>query len=91
VSPGDPWFSLDVDGGFSLSHVEEDTPDDEAPGILERYVGLAGQYLLSAPAPMKTGRLGLPAIKLSTSEGDVLLRESLVGVVRRVLRINRCN
>lgn len=77
-SPGDRWFSLDVDGGFSLDYFEEDTPNDEVSRLLHRYVDLALQYLRDGATPYRTGKLGFPSLKMSTYEGAVVLRRSLV-------------
>jgi hypothetical protein len=88
-SPGDRWFSLDVDGGFSLNYFEEETPDADARRILATYVDLAVQYLRDEPAPHRKGFLRLSAIKITTAEGDTFLHRSLSSYLRRPLRSRR--
>lgn len=92
-SPGDRWFSLEVDGGFSNNFFQEDTPDDEARQILVRLVGFAVEYILHEPTPARRGRLGVYSIELSTSEGKLSLQKSLAGqladVATNIVRPNR--
>jgi hypothetical protein len=45
-TPGDRWFSLEVDGGYALDHFEEDTPDEGARQLLSKYVDVALAYVL---------------------------------------------
>jgi hypothetical protein len=88
-SPGDRWFSLDVDGGFSFDHFEEDTPDEDVRRVLKRLVGLAVQYVVREPTPLKSKVLRVPIIELPTEDGVVLLRRSLVGLLKHLFRLNR--
>jgi hypothetical protein len=88
-SPGDRWFSLDVDGGFSLDHLEEETPDEDARHILERLVGLAVLYIVREPTPTKSRIFRVPFIELPTEDGAVLLRKSLAGVLKNLFRLDR--
>ena len=76
-SPGDRWFSLDVDGGFSLDHFEEDTPDDDVAQIFRRYIDVGLEYLRQNPSPTRTRLLRLRVINVSSGEGDVVLRRSV--------------
>jgi len=86
-SPGDRWFSLDVDGGFSLDHFEEDTPDSDVHRILQEYIEVGLRYLREGATPITSRRLGLPALKISTAQGDVVLRRSLVADLKSIFRI----
>jgi hypothetical protein len=88
-SPGDRWFSLEVDGGLSFDYFEEGTPDEEARRLLERLVGCAVQYIRLEPGPTSPGRFGSPRIELAHPHGDVVLRLSLIGQLRRILGIKR--
>jgi hypothetical protein len=77
-SPRDRWFSFEVVGGFSLDHVDEDLPDEEVRGLLSEYVGLAVLYLREGATPFRTAKLGFPGLKMSTGQGEVVLRRSLL-------------
>lgn len=55
--------------------------------MIERLVELGVHYLLQAPTPVRSGRFGVSIIKLSTPEGDILLRRSLVGSLRDALSL----
>ncbi|MGN6239875.1 MAG: hypothetical protein ACTHNI_09025 [Cellulosimicrobium cellulans] len=85
-SPGDRWFSIEIVGGYSLDHFEEETPDDEARHILDEYVGVALAYLRTRPVPTRRGR-GRPTLTVQTGSGAVVLRRSLqadlAGLFRR--------
>lgn len=85
-SPGDRWFSLDVDGGFCLAHGEEETSDQDVQRLLQEYVDLALHYLREGATPYKAGRWGFPAIQLSMPAGGVVLRRSLVTDLKSVFR-----
>jgi hypothetical protein len=88
-SPGDRWFSLEVDGGFSLDHFEEDTPDGDADRRLREYVDAAVQYLRTGAATRRTRIFGIPTLTISTEQGDVMLRKSLTGVIGQLVGIRR--
>jgi hypothetical protein len=88
-SPGDRWFSLDVDGGFSLDHFEEDTPGEDVHQILSRYLELALRYLRDQPMPYPQGMLRLRVIKISTDDGDFVLRRSIVGELKSLFKRSR--
>ena len=88
-SPGDRWFSLDVDGGFCLDHVEEDTPDSDAHRIMQEYIEVGLCYLREGATPVRSRRLRLPGLQISTAQGDVVLRRSLVANLKSLMRISR--
>lgn len=76
-TPGDRWFSFEVDGGFCLDHFEEDTSDADVKIRLARYVEYAIQYIDGYGVASKRGLLGLPELELLTEEGPVRLRRSI--------------
>ena len=84
-SPGDRWFSLDVNGGFSLNHFEEDTPEVEARAILERYVALAVIYLKKGGNVERSGFLRSPHLVLTTDDGAVTLQRSVTTNLKAIL------
>ena len=88
-SPGDRWFSLEVAGGYSLDHFEEETSDRDARRILEEHGRVAHAYLRSRPAPTPVGRCGRSALTVEAESGPVVLRKSLAGDVRDLLRWRR--
>jgi transglutaminase-like putative cysteine protease len=70
-TPGDVWFSLEVEGGFGRDHLEgEDTTDDDVRRILAGLVDLAVHYVLSEAMPVKPRILGFPSITLTTPGGN---------------------
>ena len=76
-SPGDRWFSLEVDGGFAIDHFEEDTPEGEIHEILSNYVELALAYLREPTTPRPSGRFGLPVVEIVNDHNRAVLRRSL--------------
>jgi len=85
-SPGDRWFALDVDGGFSLNSFEEDTPDDEARRILAEYVDVAVAYLTNGGTMVKSGWLRSVILTVSAPDGSVVLRRSLARELGSIFR-----
>jgi hypothetical protein len=88
-SPGDRWFGLDVDRGFSLNHFEEDTPDDDVVRIFRRYISVGLEYLRQNPRPVRTGLLRFQVIKVSSGEGDVVLRRSVADHMKGLTAFGR--
>jgi hypothetical protein len=86
-TPGDVWFSLEVEGGFGLDYLEgDDTPDDDVRRILATLVDIAVQYVLSEAMPVKERILGFPSITMTTAGGEVVFRRSLVDNLRSIFR-----
>jgi hypothetical protein len=84
-SPGDRWFSIEVVGGYSLDHFEEETPDHEVRRILNAYVGVALAYLRTRPMPTRRGRGG-STLTVQTGSGAVVLRRSLMADLAGLFR-----
>lgn len=76
-SPGDRWFSIEVDGGFSLDHFEEGTRDEEVIQLLSQYMDIAVEYLRQLPTPIRGGLLRTPIVKVAVGSDDVVLHKSL--------------
>ncbi|MFD4958934.1 hypothetical protein [Microbacterium sp. NPDC058389] len=76
-SPGDRWFSLEVDGGYSLDLFEEDTPEEEARQLLTKYVDVALAYVRGSMVAERTGRFRAPLVTVPTDAGSTTLRLSL--------------
>lgn len=87
-TPGDRWFSIEVDSGFSLDYFEEEAPDDEVRRLVECFIKLAIDYIVRLPSPVKQGMFGLPVIKLFGPEGEALLRRSLLGGLSSIIGRN---
>lgn len=81
-TPGDRWFSLEVDGGFSLDYFEEGTSDEDGRAILTRYVDYALQYVAGNAVHSRRGSLGIPELELVTERESVRLRRSLWAQIR---------
>jgi hypothetical protein len=88
-TPGDRWFSLEVDGGYSLDHFEEETSDDDARRLLRLYTSIGLDYLRQAPTPARTSPLSTPTVVVTTGTGDVVLRRSLSKSLQSLLRLGR--
>ncbi len=86
-SPGDRWFALEVNGGFSLDKFEEDTLDEDVRAYLTSYVGYALQYVRGSNSTEKRNLLGLPEVELTTAEGTVRLSRSLYRTLRDLTRL----
>lgn len=87
-TPGDRWFSLNIDGAFSLDYYAEDETDDEVRSVLTRYVKLAVLYLDQRPSPRRTGLFRLPAVTIRSHDGPVVLRRSVATTLRHPLRLH---
>jgi hypothetical protein len=91
-TPGDVWFSLEVEGGYALDHLEgEDTPDDDVRRILAELIEIAVQYVLSDTTPGKTRFLSFPTMTLATPHGEVVFRRSLVHNLKSMFRRQRAH
>ncbi len=88
-TPGDRWFSLEVDGQFSLDHFEEDTPDDEALRVLNEYLRLAIEYLHGGGTAKRIGWFRASALALPSNGDEVILRRSAVSELRNLVRFRR--
>ena len=88
-SPGDRWFSLEVDGGFSLDHFEEDTPDADVVRILRNYATLGLQYLREFPDATSDGLLRASVIRISAGDGEAVLRRSVAGNLKSLIGFGR--
>ncbi|MFK4806209.1 hypothetical protein ACI3KX_10095 [Microbacterium sp. ZW CA_36] len=88
-TPGDRWFALQVDGGFSLDHFEEDTDDEDVRRLLSNYVDLAVTYVRGDITAAKTGPLRSPRVTLPTNNGPVDLRMSVLAGFRAAITPSR--
>jgi hypothetical protein len=84
-SPGDRWFSVEVDGGYTLDYFEEDTPDEEARQLLTTYVGIALSYVRGDMTAERTKRLRAPVVTVPTDDGTATLRLSLLASFKAAL------
>jgi hypothetical protein len=88
-SPGDRWFSLEIDGGFSLEYFEEDLPDEDVQRLLSRYASLAVVYLRDGATARRSRLFRVPSLVVRTGDGDVVLRRSVAAEVKRLLTFGR--
>jgi len=84
-TPGDRWFSLDVDGGFSVDHFEEDASDSDVCRLLDLYVEAALAYLRGDAEVLRKHVLAPRAVAVRTSAGRVVLRRSLTGFLKSLV------
>lgn len=88
-SPGDRWFALDIDGGFSLNHFEEEMADDDAKRLLEKYVAIGLTYILGDSIPTSTGRFRPRILRVSTEDGDIELTQSVGAALKEAMGLRR--
>jgi len=84
-TPGDRWFSLEVDGGYCLDYFEESTADDEVQTLLARYLDYATQYLSGRGVSVKRNVVGLRELEVSTETETIRLTKSLGRAIRDVI------
>lgn len=85
-TPGDGWISIDVNGGFSLDHFDEDIEDDDLRAILSRYVEIGVAYLNAGErGSTLTGR-AFPVLTVAMDGGSVELRRSLARDLRELFK-----
>lgn len=85
ASPGSRWFSVEVPGGFSLDHFDEDLEDQEVRETLDDFVAVAVAFVRSGGTMTRVGRLRFRALVVSTPRGDRTLRRSLIGDIKGLL------
>ena len=88
-SPGDRWFALDVDGGFSLNHFEEEMADDDAQRLLEKYVAIGMTYILGDSIPTSAGRFRPHVLRVVTEDGDIELIQSVGAALKEAMGLRR--
>lgn len=84
-TPGDRWFALDVNGGFSLEQFVEGLDGAETRELLEAYVAWAQRYVLHGPSAVRTV-MRSRRIELSDGRDTVELRKSTIAEIRDVFR-----
>ena len=82
-TPGDWWYELTVDGGFSTGEPDRELSDDEVRAVLTGYVDLAVHYLAHGGTEVRRRWPRSPKLLLGGPEGEVVLRQ-VVGA--RLLR-----
>lgn len=86
-TPGDRWFSLEIDGGFSLDHFEEETPTGDARRVVGLYVRLVAIYLTEGGVTVAArGGRRTRSVRLAAAGEEYVLRRSIGGQIRNLLR-----
>lgn len=73
-TPGDRWFSLEVNGGYSLDVFGEDCEEPEVKEILERFLGIATAYIEGRWSRERSRFLHVVHVVVATDDGPVRLR-----------------
>lgn len=84
-TPGDRWFSLSVEGGFSHDEFDEGSSDVEVESTVRRLFEAAFAYLDGDYNLVRSRLLRLPRIVVSTRQGPIELSLSLSQLFRRIL------
>lgn len=88
-TPGDGWVSLDLDGGFSLDHYEEEIEDDDLKAVISGYIEVAVAYLnATSRENLPIGRR-FPVLTVTTPDGTIELRRSLVQNLQEMFKFGR--
>jgi hypothetical protein len=85
-SPGDRWFSVDTDGGFSFIHVEEDSADDFVADLLEEYVAIGVAYLSGQSNVVRRGRFHVEVLVVNVDGKAYELQRSVVANIKAFFR-----
>lgn len=85
-TPGDRWFAVEIDGGYSLDHFEEDASDDDVRELLRRYVDIGLAYVRGDSIPRKTARFRSAVVTISTAQGEVELSLALLPGIKSALK-----
>ena len=86
-TPSDRWFSLDVAGGFSYNHFEEDTPDADVLHLIENLVQAAIDYIEERGSTTYSRFLKLPRVVIETTSGPLVLALSIPDGLKRAFGI----
>lgn len=82
-SPGDQWFSIEVDGGYSEEYFEEDTSDVDVVDRLGVYLAAAA-YVAGESEVRRSKGLHLAFLVVPTDFGTVELHKSLSARLREL-------
>ncbi|MFK3676208.1 hypothetical protein ACI2IP_00670 [Microbacterium sp. NPDC090218] len=83
-TPGDRWFSVETDQGFSANHFEEDVSVSDVIEILDHQIAIACSYVGGEYEMAKSRFLGVPEIVIRIGETTTVLTLSPLGAVRRI-------
>jgi hypothetical protein len=86
-SPGDRWFSLDIQGGYSNTHFEEGASDDQVLQRVEALMGLALSYLEGSFEVSRSRFLRLPRVNIAAGQHRMELTLSLSSALKYLLRL----
>ena len=85
-TPGDLWFSIDVESGLSLDYFDEEVPDVEVEQRLKDYVEVAVAYVQGG-GTVKMGRGGPRSLQIQHNGTTFYLSRSLGGTLRAIFGI----
>lgn len=85
-TPGDRWFSVDTDAGYSLNYFDEGAPDREVLGILRFHVDVAAAYVRGDYVTKCSRILRVPELHIIVEGGSAVLTMSLCASLRYALR-----
>lgn len=88
-TPGGRWIALDVDGGFSLNHFDEEITDDELRRLLEQYVDIGLAYVVGDMAPSSPGLFRARVLRVKTGAGHFDLRQGIAAAVKDAIGVGR--
>lgn len=88
-TPGDRWFSVDTDLGYSLNYFDEGLSDSDAVDVLRFHVGVGAAYVQGAWSSKKSKILRVPELHIKVDGQVAILTMSLAAAVRYALGFNR--
>lgn len=85
VTPGERWFSLELNGGFVRDIVDEDATDDEARALMMELFRIGVSYMRGDYRVGRGRWLRVPAIIVPIREREVVISLSVGDIVRRFI------
>lgn len=82
---GDPWFMLEVPGGFAHLHISEGLSKSEVRQVLEEYVEAGCDYLNGQWSIGKSRWTRVPVLTVYTRRGPMRLQLSVRGQLKHML------
>jgi hypothetical protein len=87
-TPGDRWFALDVRGGFSFTHFEEEATEENVSLLLLNLTQAARAYVEGRRQNFRSRLWKIPRIRVDSADKPIDLRLSPLAAVGRALRLS---
>lgn len=88
-TPGERWFALDTELGYSHTIFDEDASDEDVAAAVALLVEAGRAYVRGEYEVSRSRVLGTPEVSVTTRSGPMLLTLSVADTVRHLFRIHR--